>query len=765
VRYGSRNVRGRRAAAQAAALIFILALPPVYGGVIPLPAEVVPGPGLFSVDRTTVLHALRGDRDAGNAARYLAGLWTRTNALTLPVIGDRARPRDGTHSIVFAHRGGLGPEAYEITVMPQHITVAASSAAGLFYGAVTLWQLLPPGNSAGQIPVQTIRDAPVYAWRGLMLDSARHFQSPAFVRSMIDWMAWHKLNVLHWHLTDDQGWRLEIRKHPRLTSIGAWRVEPDGARYGGFYTQEDVRDIVRFAGTRHVQIVPEIDLPGHATAAIAAYPSLGAAIPVNGAAAPIVSPNWGVLSHLFNLEPQTFRFLEDVLNEVVELFPSPLIHIGGDEVVKDEWNDSPAVQSRARQLGIHGMYALQPYFTQRIARYVAARGRRIIGWDEILRPGLERGAVVMSWHGVSGAHNAAVAGNDTILSPDPGLYFDHRQSTLPTEPPGRLAVVSLEDVYRFQPFDPTLSDKQRVHVLGLQANLWTEHIRTEERVQWMALPRAAALAEVGWSKPERRSWSHFLERLAPMFARYRSFGLNYADSVFAPAARVSRSGDNFSVTLSNQAQGDAASSGEIRYTLDGSEPSPESVRYQSPLTLPPDVEVRAAAFAGPVRTSRTWARRLDAQTIWRRDSHSLEQCSDGIGLLLEPLAGDPARAPLALDIMNPCWIDRGVDLSAGPPIVAAVAPLPFNYEIGAAAAKIRVGDARSSEGELEIHVDGCSTPALLWLPLASAAYAKGVTILPAQQMPRFPGRHDLCLRFARPRLDPQWALDWIEIRE
>jgi hexosaminidase len=710
------------------------------------------------------VRAPQGDRDAGIAARYLVDLWSRTNDLTLPVIIGSANPGAGAHSIAFARRGGLGSEAYEIRVTPQHITVSASSAAGLFYGAVTLWQLLPPGSNSSQIPVQSIRDAPVYAWRGLMLDSARHFQSPAFVRSMIDWMAWHKLNVLHWHLTDDQGWRLEVRKHPRLTSIGAWRIEPGGAVYGGFYTQAEVRDIVRFAATRHVQIVPEIDLPGHATAAIAAYPLLGAAMPATGAAAPAVSSSWGVLTHLFNLEPHTFSFLEDVLAEVIELFPSPLIHIGGDEVVKDEWNSSPVVQARARQLGIHGD-ALQPYFTQKIARYLAARGRRIIGWDEILRPGLERGAVVMSWHGVSGAHTAAVAGNDTILAPDPGLYFDHRQSTLPTEPPGRLSVVSLEDVYRFQPFDQALDNIQQRRVLGVQANVWTEHIQTEERVQWMTLPRAAALAEVGWSKPERRRWPDFLERLVPMFARYRTFGLNYADSVFAPAAKISRDGGNFSVILSNQAQSDAAPFGEIRYTLDGSEPSAGSVRYESPLTLLAGVEVRAAAFAGPARTSRTWTQRLDAQTTWRRDSHDLEQCSDGIGLLLEPLAAAAANAPLALDIMNPCWIDRGVDLSAGPELVAAVAPLPFNYDIGAVAAQIRIGDARTADGELEIHADGCSTPALIWLPLASAAYAKGVTTLPAQQMPRLPGRHDLCLRFARPRLDPQWALDWIEIRE
>jgi hexosaminidase len=316
----------------------------------------------------------------------------------------------------------------------------------------------------------------------------------------------------------------------------------------------------------------------------------------------------------------------------------------------------------------------------------------------------------MSWHGVVGAHTAAVAGNDTILTPWPTLYFDNRQSTLPTEPPGRMRVVSLEDVYRFEPRDATLSEVQRHHVLGIQANIWTEHIQTEERVQWMALPRAAALAEVAWSAPERRRWPDFLERLGPMVARYRAFGLNYADSALASAAQNSRSA------------GDAVS------------------------------------------------RANPAQAALRRDSHHLELCSDGIGLLLEPAgrgehSSGAAGTPLAVDIMNPCWIDRGVDLSAGPRVLAAVAPLPFNYEIGADAAKIRVGDARTAEGELEIHVDGCDTPARVLLPLAPAASARGVTTLPAQRLPALAGRHDLCLRFARPRLDPLWAIDWVEVGE
>jgi hexosaminidase len=735
-------MRGRRAAVQTAALAVTLSVSAAaHSGAIPRPAEIVPSSGSFAISAASSVQVPRDDRDATQAARYLVDLWSRTNGLNLHVTNAVGGATLAAGAIVFRRQSGLGPEAYEIEVAPRRITVSAGSAAGLFYGAITLWQLLPPGPSAGRIPAQTIRDAPAYAWRGLMLDSARHIQSPAAIRSMIDWMAWHKLNVLHWHLTDDQGWRLEIRRYPRLTSVGAWRTEPDGAHYGGFYTQDEVRGIVRFAAARHVQIVPEIDVPGHATAALAAYPELGEASLTRGTTALAVSASWGVLSHLFNSDPHTLGFLKNVFAEVIELFPSPVIHIGGDEAAKE------------------------PRFTQEIGRYLAAHGRRIVGWDEILQPSLNKEAIVMSWHGVSGAHIAAVAGNDTILAPDPALYFDHRQSTLPTEPPGRLDVISLEDVYRFEPHDATLSSIQQHHVLGIQANLWTEHMRSEERVQWMALPRAAALAEVAWTPPALRSWPDFLERLVPMFARYRAFGLNYSDSVFAPSAQISRNAEGFTVILSSQAQSDANARGEIRYTLDGREPTAQSPRYDAPLTVPSGAEIRAAAFVGVDQASRTWAQRIDASTTLRRDSHSLEQCGNGIGLLLEPLGNSPAPAsgPLAIDIMNPCWIDRGVDLTEGPRIVAAVAPVPFNFEIGADAAKIRVGDARSAAGELEIHIDGCDTPARGFLPLAPAAGSKAVTILPAQVLPRLPGKHDLCLRFARPRLDPMWALDWIEI--
>ena len=729
-----------------------------------MPAEIKSGKGSFELSAATIIQAPRASRGAADAARYLSDLWQRTNGMILTVRSSSAGASTDS-LILFEQQPGYGPEAYRVEVAPHRIIVSASTATGLFYGAVTLWQLMPAGPKSGAIAAQTIVDEPRYAWRGLMLDSARHFQPPAFLRSMIDWMAWHKLNVLHWHLTDDQGWRLEIHKYPRLSSVGAWRIPAvvPGAltpeRYGGFYTQDEVREIVRFAASRHVQIIPEIDMPGHAQAAIAAYPELGS---IDAKPNLPVSNRWGVHTHLFNLEPATFEFLENVLNEVLQLFPSHYIHIGGDEAVKDEWNASPTVQARARRLGIHDADAMQTYFTQKIAQFLSARGRRAVGWDEIMQPGLPSDAVVMAWRGASGAHAAAIKGNDTILAPDPALYFDHRQSNLVAEPPGRLIIISLEDVYRFEPDDHELSEIQRRHILGLQAELWTEHITTGQRVEWMALPRAAALAEVGWSA--QRSWPDFLRRLVSMSARYRALDLDYADSVFGIEPHFARTAGGVSVTLGNLPElKHAGLDPRIHYTLDGQEPSATSALYVAPLTVAVGTEIRAATFLGPQQASRTWSSRPDAHTGARRSSHELELCSNGVGLLLEPSAGAAPDAPLAVDIMNPCWIYRDVELGGAGRVTAAVAALPFNYELGLDAAKIRVGDNRTPVGELEVHVDGCDTASLGLLPLAPAAGKDGITELPALKLPPLSGRHDVCLRFARPRLDPLWALDWVEI--
>ena len=757
----------RRGAWVSAALAFFGAsdlAAAVSPGIVPLPAEVVPADGVFTLGAGTPIRIPAGDREAESASRYLVDLLARSRGLTLSI--HRGGATDD--AVAFERRPGFALEGYRVEVTPRRIVVAASSGAGLFYGAVTLWQLLPPGNGGGPVPAQVIRDAPAYAWRGLLLDSARHFQSPAFVKSMIDWMAWHKLNVLHWHLTDDQGWRLEIRKYPRLTGVGAWRkpatlsADAPGAGvpapvYGGYYTQAEVRDIVAFAASRHIEVVPEIEMPGHAQAAIAAYPMLGS----TEGPGPVVSSNWGVHTYLFNLEPTTFTFLEDVLEEVMALFPSRYLHVGGDEAVKDQWNASATVQARAHALGIADAEGLQAYFTQEIGRFLARRGRRLVGWDEILRPGLATDALVMSWRGTSGAHAAAIAGNDTVLAPWPTLYFDNRQSALPSEPPGRMKVISLEEVYRFEPRDRSLSVGQQRHVLGVQANLWTEHIRTEDRLEWMALPRAAAVAELGWTPAERRRWPDFLQRLVPMLARYRALGLRYADSIFAVDARLTPGPDGTHVALANQ-----AGFGDIHYTTDGQVPTAQSPAYSEPLHVPAGTELSAATFLGGELLSSIWHRHLVPSTLARRSSRELDLCSDGIALLLEPGAAAAGQRPIfAVDIMNPCWIYRAADLTRGARLVTAVGPLPFNFEIGADAQKIRVADARSPDGDLEVRIDACGTSPVATVALTLAASGAPETTLPQTSLPARPGRHDICLRFARPRLDPMWVLDWAEITE
>jgi hexosaminidase len=739
--------------------------------IIPQPAKVTLGTGSFTLNAGTVIEAPQGSPDAVAAAQYLADQWQRSNAIALKVAAGKRAVVEGAAGdsvIAFKTQSGFGPEAYRLVVKPHRVTVTASSAAGLFYGAVTLWELLPTGIPRGNIVAQVIVDEPRYAWRGLMLDSARHFQSPAFVRSMIEWMAWHKLNVLHWHLTDDQGWRVEIRKYPRLTEIGAWRIPatipgaPVPAPYGGFYTQEQIRDIVAFAATRHVQIVPEIDMPGHAQAAIAAYPWLSA---IDSRPELPVSNRWGIHTHLFNLEPETFEFLQGVLTEVLQLFPSRYIHVGGDEAVKEEWRSSAAVQARAKQLGIGDVDSLQTYFTQRISAYLTAAGRRAVGWDEILQPGLGLEAVVMSWHGTSGARQAAIRGNDAVLAPDPMLYLDHRQSDLAIEPPGRLGVLSVKDVYDFNAADPQLTPAQARHVLGVQAELWSEHIQTEARMQWMTLPRAAALAEVGWS-PQQRRWPDFAGRLPPMFARYRILGLNFADSMFAVAPQFASDQGRVRVTLAHSPElNDASMNVDIRYALNGLNPDRSSNLYTQPLDLPPGTEIRAVSYLGRDPVSRVWSSHLDAHQGARRTSHELAPCGNAVGLLLEPLGTSDPDAPFAVDVVNPCWVYRDADLTHGAQFRAAVLPLPFNYELGPIAGSIRVGDARTPLGELEVRIDGCDSPIAAVLELPAAALRAGVTELPAQSLPSAAGRHDLCLRFVRPRLDPLWALDWAQIGE
>jgi hexosaminidase len=542
-----------------------------YLGLIPAPRNITGAVGSFRVTTTTdILYS--GGEGAAAPAEYLVELIKQQR----PDL-KFAKPREDSPesgSIAFVLEPGeetLGAEGYALAVTGKGVTITARAPAGLFYGAVTLWQLITADPMQGlSVDVRALRivDRPRFAWRGLMLDSARHFQSPEYVKKFIDWMALHKLNVLHWHLTDDQAWRLEIKKYPKLTSVGAWRV-PAGAaaqenidpasgkprQYGGFYTQDQVRDIVAHAASRHVTVVPEIEMPGHATAAVVAYPALG----VTNNPPKAVPEEWGIFPTLFNVEDSTFTFLEDVLAEVIELFPSAYIHVGGDEAKKDEWEASAKVQARMKELGVKDEHALQSYFIQRIEKFVNSKGRKIIGWDEILEGGLAPNATVMSWRGIDGAIAAAAAGHDTVLSPAPDLYLDHWQSPGDTSP-GRSNTLSLKDVYSFDPIPEKIPAEQRKHVLGLQGNLWAEFMRSEARVTYQAYPRAAALAEVAWSQPQRLDWEDFQKRLEPHLERYATLGISFAREtpvVPGPRRRVSHDleqcGDGYLLSLEDDA--------------------------------------------------------------------------------------------------------------------------------------------------------------------------------------------------------------------
>ena len=693
-----------RAGMAAAVLAAGLAASPVESApqVIPAPAEMKEQPGAFALKSGTELRVPRGP-EAKRTAEYLAGLVRLSHGLSLKVSATAdAQSAAGAITLTLGTLAPTeSPESYELEVSPAGIQVSAGDPRGLFYGAVTLWQLIsarPLHEGVVEVPALSIRDTPRFRWRGLMLDSARHFQSPEFVLRYLDWMALHKLNVLGWHLTDDQGWRLEIKRYPRLTSVGAWRV-PEGSAarkdidpatgkprlYGGFYTQEQVRRIVAYASARNITIVPEIELPGHATAAIVAYPQLASTDhpPTE------VPSDWGVFTNLYNPEESTFTFLEGVLDEVMALFPGQFVHTGGDEAVKDQWQASARVQARMRQLGVANEAALQGYFTARIGRYLTAHGRRLIGWDEILEGGVPREAAVMSWRGVDGAIAAAASGHEVVLSPAPTLYLDHRQGATPDEPPGVGPVISLEDVYRFNPLPGSLA-KDRQRVLGVQANLWTEHVRTEENTAYMTWPRAAALAEVGWSPPERLDWNAFRGGLGAEFERYRLLGVHYSEDVFAPARRL-----------------------------------------------------------GPFE---------------RHFSQDLETCSNKDTLNLEddaPLKGP--RAIFLIDIQDPCWRLPGIDLTGARTLTAAVGQVPFNFQIGADREAIHLNTPRTPAGELEVRVDSCDGAPLIVLPLAPAAANDAVTVLPAAAVPPLAGLHTLCLRFTQHTLDPLWALDWVQL--
>ncbi|MFD4829602.1 beta-N-acetylhexosaminidase [Streptomyces uncialis] len=505
---------------------------------IPRPAQLDLGEGEFPITPATPFLA---DQALSRAARWLRAALAPALGAPGPDISGPGVPgpaEGGVPAVRFRHDPDLAEEAYRLTVTPDGALVEASAHPGAFYAAQSIVQLLPPSVHRGagavtplRLPAVTIADAPRFGWRGTLIDVARHFLPKREILRYIDLLALHKINVLHLHLTDDQGWRIEIKRYPELTRTGGWRKgstvgssrhgRHEERPHGGFYTQDDIREIVAYAAERAITVVPEIDLPGHTQAAVAAYPELGNTdTPVE------VRTAWGPGEHVLNAEESTLTFFRNVFDEVLELFDSRYVCVGGDECVKTEWRGSERVQRRMRELGLPDEDALQSWFVRRFDEYLTARGRALLGWDEILDGGLAEGATVMSWRGTGGAVAAARAGHDVIACPLTDVYFDYRQSDDPGEPIAVGCVIGLADAYAFEPVPEDLSPAEARHVLGGQAQLWTEPVDGPRALDYLAFPRLAAFAEAVWT-PGPREYEEFEPRLVHHLARLDALGVEY----------------------------------------------------------------------------------------------------------------------------------------------------------------------------------------------------------------------------------------------
>ena len=505
--------------------------------IIPAPVSMQIHNGQFKITPQTQIACSGENSEINKIGKYLNQLIHQHTGFKLDLVDLETAGRNCI-SLQTGDFPDLGQEGYLLTVSKKGIQISAAQPNGLFYGIITLWQLFPPDTTENMlvIPALEIRDKPRYQWRGVHLDVCRHFFPVEFIKKYLDIIALHKMNVFHWHLTEDQGWRIEIKKYPLLTEVGAWRdetvigrprrqrpVEYDGIRHGGYYTQDEIRDIIQYAADRYITIIPEIEMPGHAQAAIASYPELGCTDEKVS-----VRTTWGISPYLFNVEDKTFNFLEDVLSEVIELFPSQYIHIGGDEARKDQWKASKRIQRQIKDLGLENEDELQSYFIQRIEEFINSKGKKLIGWDEILEGGLAPNATVMSWRGTSGGIEAARQDHDVIMSPTSHCYFDYYQSKDREKEP--LAIgnyLPIDTVYAYEPTPIELSEEEAKHILGAQANVWTEYIATADHVEYMLLPRLSALSEVVWSPKEKRDWEDFRKRLEAQVKRYEQMKWNY----------------------------------------------------------------------------------------------------------------------------------------------------------------------------------------------------------------------------------------------
>ncbi|MDD3108041.1 MAG: beta-N-acetylhexosaminidase [Alistipes sp.] len=506
--------------------------------VVPRPAEMtVSEKGVFTLKPSTKIVFASNDEALLNSARFFNSVISPSLGGELTVVCDGKKASKNIQVTL----GTLQAEEYQLSVTSQGVQITAGSPAGVFYAFQTLRQMLPAAvfkgetASAIELPLVEIADKPHFAYRGAMLDVCRHFFTVDEVKTFIDILALHKMNRFHWHLTEDQGWRIEIKRYPELTRVGAFRdrcsLEPgaplDAQPYGGFYTQDQIREIVKYAADRFITVIPEIEMPGHASAALAAYGFLGCK--GEGYTVPDI---WGVKEDVYCAgKESTFEFLENVLSEVVELFPSEYIHIGGDECPKARWKECPVCQQRMQQEQLKDELELQSYFVQRIEKFLNSKGKKLIGWDEILEGGLSKTASVMSWRGAAGGIEAAKSGNYVVMSPNSHCYLDYYQTQeVEKEPKAIGGFLPVERVYSFDPYEG-LNAQQQAYIMGVQGNLWTEFISTLSHAEYMALPRLAALSEVGWSY-DHRDYNEFKQRIKSLTGLYEALGYNYAKHMF-----------------------------------------------------------------------------------------------------------------------------------------------------------------------------------------------------------------------------------------
>ena len=732
----------------------------------------------FIVDAATPLHP--EDAAAQRVAAQLNAFLEKAGRAPLR-IGD-----EGHHGIRLGidASGNIPAEGYVLDVAGNGISLRGGSEAGLFHGAVTLWQLLTQTDAARvTLPAMHIDDAPRFAWRGYMLDSARHFQTPAQVKQLLDTMALHKLNVFHWHLSDDQGWRIEIKRYPKLAETGGCRIPAGDAGidaasgqavpYCGRYSQDDIRNVVAHAAALHITVIPEIDLPGHATAAIAAYPALGTE------GKPIaVSAHRGVHANLFNVDEATFDFLDSVFAEMAQLFPGPYIHVGGDEAIKTQWQASPRVQAKRRELGLADEAALQSWFIHRLETILHAHGKRLIGWDEILDGGLAPDATVMSWRGIDGGIAAARQGHDVVMSPVSHLYLDYLQTASPDEPAGRPQpkLLPLRRFYDFEPVPDALDATQQRHILGLQANMWTTDDVRFAAVEHNTFPRLLAVAETGWTPKARKDYLDFLRRLPAWNARYEKLGVNYARTPFQVLldAEPATSGNEARVGLGNPL-GYA-----IHYTLDGSEPTSRSPRYQAPtvkdaprqplaLQVAVPVTLKAAAFTDdgmPLQPVQVF--HLTHDSLRSRDNAQLQPCnSDGPVLRMQDdsVQADGQRALFDVAVMQPCWRWEQAPLAGSDHVQVRAGRLPYVIDQSEEEnAQRRFLPARSAHGELDVRAGSCDGAVIASAPLPPQPDADGFITLRTRLLRHVDANEDLCIRFGGDFRPDMWVVDKVTLQ-